>query len=151
MCSVSADDGPRKLELAHLASHTAIRATVSCQEPQNAEKPQKILKIRTYGNNRRTASTISGSGGTGGCVRSFCNRERSQTPVHHREKGGNRENAKNDTHLVHKFEFCGNVRNRIPKISESAKTSYLCGSVACSLLFLNFNLVGFDPNHRNAL
>ena len=49
-------------------------------------KTQKILKIRTYGNNRRTESTISGSGGTGGCVRSFCNRERSETPVHHREK-----------------------------------------------------------------
>ena len=83
---MSADDGPRKLELVHLASQTAIRETVSCQEPQNVEKPQKILKIRTYGNNRRTASTISGSGGTGGCVRSFCNRERSETPVHHREK-----------------------------------------------------------------
>ena len=86
MCSVSADDGPRKLELVRLASQTAIRATVSWQEPENAEKTQKILKIRTYGNNRRTESTISGSGGTGGCVRSFCNRERSETPVHHREK-----------------------------------------------------------------
>ena len=35
--------------------------------------------------------------------------------------------AKTDTLLIHKFEFCGNVRNRIPKIFELAKTSYLCG------------------------
>ena len=35
--------------------------------------------------------------------------------------------TKTDTLLIHKFEFCGNVRNRIPKISESAKKSYLCG------------------------
>ena len=42
--------------------------------------------------------------------------------------------AKTDTLLIHKFAFCGNVRNRIPKIFELAKTSYLCGQ--------------FKKNHR---
>ena len=42
---MSAGDGPHKLELVHLASQTAIRATVSWQEPEHAEKPKKTTKF----------------------------------------------------------------------------------------------------------
>ena len=95
MCSVSADDGPRKLELVRLASQTAIRATVSCQEPENAEKPQKSSKFEHTEIIGEPKVLFLGQAAPAGACGHFATENGPKLPFITEKSAKNRENVQN--------------------------------------------------------